>query len=135
WPQWPRVTSTTWSPGFTLVTLDPTSSTTPAPSWPITRGGGKGLVPSMTLTSLWPTPAASMRTRTSLPPGARASRSSVTSILPFQTTPLTLAPFDCSCLARPDDALQLAVGVQPEVTAVAAHAAHLETAEGRLQVA
>src|SRR5205814_4748527 len=97
----------------------------------MTSGVGKGIVPSMTLTSLWHTPAAAMRTRTSLAPGARASRSSVTSILPFQTTPLTTPP---PSSARPDDALQLAVRVQPEIAAVAAHAAHLEAAERRLQV-
>src|SRR5437016_13098305 len=98
----------------------------------MTSGVGNGMVPSMTLTSLWHTPAAAIRTRTSLAPGARASRSSVTSILPFQTTPLTLPPYSS---ARPDDALQLAVRMQTEVAAVAAHAAHLEAAEGRLQVA
>src|SRR5205807_10269600 len=59
-------------------------------------------------------------------------RSSVPPLLPFQTTPLTLPPYSS---ARPDDALQLAVGVQTEVTAIAPHAAHLEAAEGRLQVA
>src|SRR5436305_1088012 len=78
------------------------------------------------------TPAAAMRTLTSLAPGPRASRSSVTSILPFQTTPFTTPP--CSS-ARPDDALQLAVGVQPEVATIAAHTTHLEPAERCLQVA
>ena len=29
-----------WSPGFTRVTLGPTASTTPAPSWPSTAGSG-----------------------------------------------------------------------------------------------
>ena len=28
----------TWSPGLTLVTPSPTSTTTPAPSWPSTAG-------------------------------------------------------------------------------------------------
>src|SRR4051794_5512762 len=37
--------------------------------------------------------------------------------------------------ARPDDALQLAVGVQPEHTAVAADTAELEAAERRFVVA
>ena len=35
------------SPGFTLVTPGPTSSTVPAPSWPRTIGIGKGADPTM----------------------------------------------------------------------------------------
>src|SRR6266576_2546162 len=46
-PQLPRVVSTTWSPTFTLVTAEPTSSTTPAPSCPSTTGVGNGIVPSI----------------------------------------------------------------------------------------
>src|SRR5262245_29448287 len=35
---------TTWSPGANFVTLLPTASTTPAPSWPYTAGlGGFGI--------------------------------------------------------------------------------------------
>src|SRR5690606_2677206 len=37
-----RKLSATWSPGATLVTADPTASTTPAPSWPSTTGSGTG---------------------------------------------------------------------------------------------
>ena len=33
-PQLARVAMTTWSPGLTEVTSEPTASTTPAPSWP-----------------------------------------------------------------------------------------------------
>ena len=55
-PQLPSVVSTTWSPTFTLATASPTSVTTPAPSWPRTTGVGKGMVPSITDTSLWHRP-------------------------------------------------------------------------------
>src|SRR4051794_16436456 len=46
-----------------------------------------------------------------------------------------LSPFVGWPLAGPDDALQLAVSMQPEDTAVAADAGHLEPAERRLVVA
>ena len=36
------------SPGLTLVTLGPTASTVPAPSWPNTHGSGTTAVPWMT---------------------------------------------------------------------------------------
>jgi hypothetical protein len=78
-PQLATVATTTWSPGFTLVTDEPTSSTTPAPSWPSTAGAGQGMVPLTTLRSLWQTPAAAIRTTTSVGPGPRTSRSSRTS--------------------------------------------------------
>ena len=70
---------TTWSPGFTERTASPTASTMPAPSWPSTAGAGKGIVPSITDRSEWHTPAACMRTCTSLGPGPRTSSASVTS--------------------------------------------------------
>ena len=63
--------STTWSPTATLVTSGATATTSPAPSWPSTTGGGNMIVPFRTDTSLWQRPAASMRTRTS---PARRSR-------------------------------------------------------------
>src|SRR3954449_7308034 len=46
-----------------------------------------------------------------------------------------LSPFVGWPLARPDDALQLAVSMQAEDTAVAPDAGHLEPAERRLVVA
>ena len=59
----------------TLVTPAPTASTTPAPSWPSTTGVGNGMVPSITDTSVWHSPARSMRTSTSPGPGwGRAAR-------------------------------------------------------------
>src|SRR5690606_27859639 len=63
-PQLATVAMTTWSPGATRVTSEPTASTTPAPSCPISDGAGHGMVPSSKLTSLWQTPAAATRTST-----------------------------------------------------------------------
>src|ERR1700694_519826 len=89
-PQLARVVMTTWSPGLTLDTSSPTSSTIPAPSWPSTEGDGQGIVPLITLMSLWHTPAATIRTLTSAGPGARTSKSSVISAFPSANTiPLT----------------------------------------------
>jgi hypothetical protein len=47
-PQEARVATTTWSPGFTEVTAEPTASTMPAPSWPRTEGSFQGMVPFRT---------------------------------------------------------------------------------------
>ena len=65
-PQLARVAMTTWSPGLTERTSEPTASTTPAPSWPRTDGDFHGMVPLITDRSLWQTPAAPMATRTSV---------------------------------------------------------------------
>ena len=72
------------------ATPAPTASTTPAPSWPSTTGVGNGIVPSITDTSEWHSPARSMRTTTSPGPGSasRSSTSSRTSSSPVQTMPL-----------------------------------------------
>ena len=78
-PQLAKVAITTWSPGFTDRTASPTASTMPAPSWPEHRRRGKGMVPLITDRSEWHTPAACMRTCTSVGPGPRTSSSSVTS--------------------------------------------------------
>ena len=56
---------TTWSPGTRSSTPSPTSSTTPAPSWPSTAGRVMGRVPFCMERSEWQTPEATMRTRTS----------------------------------------------------------------------
>ncbi len=77
-PQCDRVESTTVSPSFTLVTPGPTASTIPAPSCPRTTGTGYGMVPSMTLTSEWQSPAALRATRTSPGPGSLRVTSSIT---------------------------------------------------------
>ena len=55
----------TWSPGATVVTPSPTSSTMPAPSWPRTAGGGCGIVPFMADRSEWHTPECVILTLTS----------------------------------------------------------------------
>src|SRR5204863_1783003 len=91
-PQLPSVVSTTWSPGFTLVTAEPTASTTPAPSWPSTTGVGYGIVPLITDTSLWQRPALWMRTSTWRGPGSCSSTSSRTSSSPVHTIALMSAP-------------------------------------------
>src|SRR6516225_4104758 len=70
-PQLAKLTPTR-SPGATLVTPSPTSTTTPAPSCPSTPGSGKGSVPSRVARSVWQMPTALIRTRTS--PGLGASR-------------------------------------------------------------
>src|SRR4029079_13270456 len=87
-PQNASVCSTTWSPGFTLVTASPTSYTMPAPSWPSTHGYCHGIVPSITEMSLWHSPAATTCTFTSVGPGARTSRSSrISAFSPSKTSP------------------------------------------------
>ena len=67
--------SSTWSPLCTEPTRDPTSSTMPAPSWPITHGNGNGKFPFWTATSEWHSPEATIRTRTSSSPIAVSSTS------------------------------------------------------------
>src|SRR3954447_15439565 len=66
---------TTWSPGLTLVTPSPTSSITPAPSWPRTMGGIPMSVPFCTDRSEWHTPDAPIRTLTSPALGESSSTS------------------------------------------------------------
>ena len=84
---------TTWSPGARPVTSEPTSSMIPAPSWPMTTGGGNGMVPSMTDRSLWHTPAETMRTFTSVGAVSRTSTSVATAaVLPSNTMALICAP-------------------------------------------
>src|SRR5215472_1210400 len=70
---------TTWSPGRTYVTSEPTASTTPADSWPMTRGVVAGYLPSMKWRSLWQRPAAAVRTSTSWGRGASTATSVISS--------------------------------------------------------
>src|SRR6266545_3018130 len=73
----------TWSPGFTLVTPAPTSSTTPAPSWPkMTGNSPSGSAPERVNSSVWQTPVALISTSTSPVRGPSSSTSSTTSGLP-----------------------------------------------------
>ena len=66
--------STTWSPAAKPSTPGPTSTTSPAASWPSTIGITRGREPSITDRSEWHRPAA--RTRTSSSPGPGGSSSS-----------------------------------------------------------
>ena len=63
----------------TVVTSDPTASTTPAPSWPSTigRSSANRPKPSTTCRSLWQTPVATVRINTSRPHGLSTSTDSI----------------------------------------------------------
>ena len=89
---------TTWSPGATWVTADPTASTTPAPSWPYTVGPMKNSGGSSRLNrSVWHMPAATMRTTTSSSAGsASVSSSMVNGPWPSRMT----AALICTCAPR-----------------------------------
>src|SRR5438876_1372471 len=70
----------TWSPAARLRTSGPTSSTTPAPSWPSTAGKRPdGSRPLMVYASVWHTPVATSRTRHSPARGPSRSTSSIAS--------------------------------------------------------
>src|SRR3954468_20961535 len=56
---------TTWSPAASALTPSPTSTTSPAASWPRTSGGGIGIVPLVAERSEWQTPHAPSFTITS----------------------------------------------------------------------
>jgi hypothetical protein len=74
--------STTWSPGATLLTADPTCSTMPAPSCPPANGSFiAGMSPVTRWSSEWQRPAATILMRTSVGPGPSRS-TSVTSHFP-----------------------------------------------------
>ena len=64
---------TTRRPTARSVTAEPTASTRPAASWPRSIGTGRTRLPSSTDRSEWHTPAASIRTRTSVGPGPSSS--------------------------------------------------------------
>ena len=76
----------TWSPFFTLVTPGPTSTTTPAPSWP--RIAGKmpsGSAPDSVNSSVWQMPVALISTSTSPALGPSRSTSMISSGFPAAT--------------------------------------------------
>jgi hypothetical protein len=75
----------TRSPTFTRVTSPPTSVTVPEASCPGMIGNGRGIPPVATVRSVWHTPLASMRTRTSLGPTGAGSTSSITRGFPNST--------------------------------------------------
>ena len=68
-----------WSPGRTVETPGPTSSTIPAASCPSTMGSGRGQSPLMMCQSLWQTPVAITRTRASPAFGPSCSTSTTSS--------------------------------------------------------
>src|SRR5262245_5971029 len=66
----------TWSPFFSVVTPGPTSTTTPAPSWPRIAGNRpSGSAPERVNSSVWQTPVALISTSTS--PACGPSRRTV----------------------------------------------------------
>jgi hypothetical protein len=70
----------TWSPGLTLVTPSPTSTTMPPPSWPSTAGNRpSGSSPLSVNASVWHTPVCVMRTSTSPARGGATSISTTCS--------------------------------------------------------
>src|SRR5690606_1334004 len=76
----------TWSPFLTDVTPGPTSTTTPAPSWP--RIAGKipsGSAPESVNSSVWQIPVAFTSTRTSPSLGPARSTSMISSGFPAAT--------------------------------------------------
>ena len=64
-PQAGMKPNTTWSPGARPVTPGPTSSTTPAPSWPPMIGNTPPRSPVTRCSSEWHMPEAASLTRTS----------------------------------------------------------------------
>src|SRR5919197_522506 len=95
----------TWSPGVRPETPGPTSSTTPAPSWPRMTGRGASWIPSTTCRSEWQTPLAAIRTATSPGPGGSTSTFSTRSGSPISNriAAPTGLPYlvDDSDIARP----------------------------------
>src|SRR5215467_13218292 len=76
----------TWSPFLTLVTPGPTSTTTPAPSWPRIDGNNpSGSAPDSVNSSVWQMPVALTSTSTSPALGPSRSTSMTSSGFPFST--------------------------------------------------
>ena len=78
-PQLGMNTMTTCSPRARSATPSPTSSTTPAASWPSAIGSGRGRSPLITDRSEWQRPAAPIRTSTSSRPGGSSASVSIDS--------------------------------------------------------
>ena len=102
-PQYIEVQATTWSPGWTEATLDPTASTIPAGSWPGTVGRGPAIDPFMKWRSLWQTPQAEVRRRTSLGAGSSTSIVSIVIGPPISrnTAARAFMPPSLSCVGGP----------------------------------
>src|SRR6185503_18361169 len=73
----------TWSPFLSVLTPGPTSTTTPAPSWPkMTGKSPSGSAPERVNSSVWQMPVARISTRTSPAFGPSSSTSTTSSGLP-----------------------------------------------------
>src|SRR5690606_14984637 len=80
WPHSAVYSGMTWCPGLTLVTPSPTSTTTPAPSWPSTHGNTpSGSSPDRVKASVWHTPVWLIFTSTSPALGGATSISTICS--------------------------------------------------------
>src|SRR6478735_5828770 len=75
-PQLTLKVKQTWSPALTSCTPAPTSTISPAPSWPSTIGVGRGRSPLISDRSEWQRPAPPTLTSTSPSPGGSSSTSS-----------------------------------------------------------
>ena len=76
-PQLGENWNTTWSPTLISLIAFPVSTTSPDPSWPMTRGSGIILEPFITDKSEWQSPAPFTLTRTSLSLGLSIEISSI----------------------------------------------------------
>ena len=99
-PQVGRNEQTTWSPGLSRLTPAPTSSTTPAPSWPPTIGYRTGISPVRRWSSEWHRPAAANRTSTSPSLGGSRSISMISQSLPMSRSTAALVFMLCLPLVR-----------------------------------
>src|SRR3989338_8677711 len=94
-----------WSPGLTLTTPAPTSSTMPAASCPRTMGSGSCQSPFMMCQSLWQTPAALTRTRASPACGPCCWTSTTSSgVLALYRTAAFMATLLCALFLRDQEA-------------------------------
>src|ERR1700737_2508768 len=99
----------TRSPALTLVTPAPISCTMPPPSWPsITGNSPSGSAPDSVNASVWHTPVATMRTRTSPALGPARSTSSMLSGLSASqaTAALVFIDLSSSCFSVVTDKQQ-----------------------------
>src|SRR5580704_15941110 len=93
----------TWSPFFSDVTPGPTSTTTPAPSWPkMTGNRPSGSAPERVNSSVWHTPLARISMSTSPALGPASSSVTTSSGLPaaYPIAALVFMPVPRSMVAR-----------------------------------
>src|SRR5919108_2066507 len=109
----------TWSPGARPETPGPTSSTTPAPSWPRMTGRGASWIPSTTCRSERQTPLAAIRTPTSPGPGGSTSTSSTRSGSPISDRIAARTSLTYHCLMPSLSERRQTVGRLREIAQVA----------------